>query len=319
MTPAGRGCVFTHRTRRLAAAGMRFTHEDGGRWMTWAEVRRRYGSLAADDQHAYAYELLCDELVESRWDDVRERWWGQTCTDGWREWAAVLQQVGAEPPAAHTTVVAARRTAACLGGWELLLRWKTGGWTDSWELESNMRGDGWRGTKAERARIERLKLDAAPDSLHARLTDSNGKWRAQRGRTYAMTASEVRQAVEGELSDPSARRAVRALWRVFLAHAREINGREVTQNLDETPRVHAAPVHDPTRTMYEGRETAVVEEGVRSRVRRPALAQAADERSGQWGVTMEQVRLRLDAQQRLDEADDERRMVPPGGAHAAYA
>ena len=249
--------MFTHRTRRLAAAGMRswadITHANGGRWMTWAEARRRYGNLTAQDQHAY--ELLCDELAESRWDDVRARWWGQTCTDGWRAWAAVLQRVGAEPPNTQATVIAARRTAACLGGWELLLRWKAGGWTDSWELESNMRGDGWRGTKAERERIERLKMDAAPDSLHARLTDSNGEWRAQRGRTYAMTASEVRQAVEGELSAPNARRAVRALWRVFLVHAREINGREVTQNLDETPRVHAAPTRGPTRTLYEGRET----------------------------------------------------------------
>ena len=63
----------------------------------------------------------------------------------------------------------------------------------------------------------------------------------------------------------------------------------------------------------------VTEGGVKRRERRPALARAADENEGQWGVTAAHVAQRLSVQRRLDEGGDERRVVPPSGVHREYA
>ena len=73
-------CVYTKRSRRLAARGMLtwgdITHKEG-RWLTWAEAAEVYvkdgsTSAAAD---VTAYEKLIEEITSDRWSDAREKWW----------------------------------------------------------------------------------------------------------------------------------------------------------------------------------------------------------------------------------------------------
>jgi hypothetical protein len=318
VTAAGRGCEFTMRTRRIAAAGVRtwsdITHEDG-RWMTWPEMRRRYESLRDTDRGAY--DAIVDELNEDRWSGVRTRWWAQTQGDGWSEWATARAEAG--HGAAHGDVkriTAARRTAKSLGEWEALVEWH-GGWTPSWERVAQLQSGRKGLTAGQRAALERCKQAPVPSSLYERITedDGNGKrrWahaRAGNGRAHAK-AHEVQRAVEGELSDAHTEASLLALWRVFEAHVKEVRGNEVVRgNADDTPRPRARRTHSArARTLYAGRDEMRATEsgGAQERVRMAGLATDAetDDDAAMTHVTPGRVAERIRLQRYLDRRDGE--------------
>ena len=125
-------CSFTHRSRRLAAKGMRewrdITSKEG-RWRTPQEVQSQYGINTGVETEAY--RQLIAELDEPRWRDAKEAWFQLVRSGG----ADLPPETKQEEDMGVKQITAARRTAACLGGWELLVEWKQKGAEPTWERE----------------------------------------------------------------------------------------------------------------------------------------------------------------------------------------
>ena len=159
-------CVYTKRSRRLAARGILtwedITHRDG-RWLTWTEAAGIYmkdgGSDSAAD--AAAYGRLIDELEEERWQEMREKWCemvgrGEGTTAEVNAEAQEETEIGTEG-ATVEEIWAARQTAKCLGEWEYLVEWDTG--VRTWEPKHTLE----RGTGAK---TRRAMMNVARDKRY---------------------------------------------------------------------------------------------------------------------------------------------------------
>ena len=309
---AGGGCEYTMRSRRVAAAGIRawadITHSSG-RWMTWAELQRKHGSLRESDR--VEYESILGELEGARWDGVRGRWWEVVATEEWKGWETARDEAmdGTDAKEGRVKrILAARQTAPSLGRWELLVEWQ-GPWSRGWVAETQLRSGGRGLTAAQRGRVDRLKEEPVPHSLHDRLTHQAGgstQWREAEVGGVRISARMVETAIGGELSEKRVCDALLQMWKVFEKHAQQVAGGGAGGgNLDEQPTRRRAVRRGAERTLYEGREGQQ-----RGERRRASLAAEGDRPEQTMQATAGHVHERVQLQRRLEAMDDERRVVP---------
>ena len=334
-------CVYTKRSRRLAARGIvawgDITHKEG-RWLTWAEVAGIYMKDGGADSAADAatYGRLIDELEEERWRERREKWWGMV---GRGEGATAEANVAAQEETAIGKegakvegIWAARRTAKCLGEWEYLVEWDTGG--RSWEPKHALERGMGAMARREMMRVARERRYVA-ESMHERITgeskegqeekDRQMEWRTCEG----MTADEWREAVTGDLKEARVKRAVRKMWKVHKRHAAAVHGegREEAGDINSKEMASAAataasgrPIvnrKDGERTLYMGGEEAVDEDGKKKKRDRAGLEGEEGEGGKQESVTMEAVRQRVALWERLRAAGHTQAdtVLPEGQPH----
>ena len=324
VTPAGRGCEFTTRMKRIAAAGVRtwadITHARG-RWLRWEEARARFTTLRDTDRSAY--DALVGELGEARWAQVRQQWWEMVETDEWQAWAAARSaEYADEREGTIARITAARRTADCVGGWQVLVTWE-GDWTPSWESLPHLMSGGKGLTQGQKRQLERCRKQPVPHSLHARITrdagDGQWAWAAARAGNVRISAGEVERAVTGDLQQPRTTRALMVMWRLLEKHAEEVGGGEARAravNMNETPRaVPTAPARSRTRTLYKGVA------GKKKEPRRVALATAEEVREAPHmeHVTDGVVDRRVALQAWLDGQERDERALPDTQVHEHVA
>ena len=156
---------------------------------------------------------------------------------------------------AYKRICAARRTAACLGGWEYEIQWE--GQTDhTWELHNDFLGSR-AGRIREEARRARMNK-AIPSSLHGRLTGEEGEklgqaedtaaacrmgWEGGKGRDAkwvkvgGMSATDVGRAMAGDTEQDTVCRAIREMWELHKRHAEDgkVGEDAETENCSEEP------------------------------------------------------------------------------------
>ena len=321
-------CTAVTNTKRITAAGIRTWADvttQNGEWLTWAQAKARYQTLKEGDRRAYM--AIINELHEERWVDVRKRWEAQTHTKEWREWAKVKEEVIHEDGSGGNikSIVAARRTAQCFGGWELKVKWQ-GDWADTWVTERHMSSGGRGMSHAQRRQIEQVKAIPVPSSLRDRITEQNDeehvsndgrRWTTVKVNGTRMTAKEVEKAVVGNLQEDEAKIALSKLWEIFLAHANMNNGgNERTQenNMNETPHTTKREISKTTkRTLYAGSKEKVksTSEGVEGEEMKRIASLATNEeeqnKPQQEHITTTRVERRIKAQQYLDKLGQEGR------------
>ena len=129
------GCEANEGTVRMIAAGIHtwadITHKEERRWLGWKEIRERFPTLGDSDKEPY--EGIIAELDTDRWEEVKGKWAKRIDTPEWRRWAQQKKREYTSPEETGycREIISARRTAECLGGWDLLVDWGEN-WTPSW-------------------------------------------------------------------------------------------------------------------------------------------------------------------------------------------
>ena len=195
-----------------------------GRWLVWKEVETRYwGDGAATAADKAVYERMIRELGEARWDAARTRWMDMV-TAG--RTAAGEEMEDDSAGCGVVDVKAARRTAACHGGWEYLVEWEGGERT--WEPHENLERNGGRKAHVKRMTERAKESRVVPESMYRRIMGVAAPavagvevaWRDAGG----ITAAVWQKAVTGDLRKEDVKRAVSHMWKVFLTHAKEVHG-----------------------------------------------------------------------------------------------
>ena len=333
----GERCEFTHRSRRLAAKGMRewrdITNKEG-RWRTLQEVQGQFGLEKGVESEAY--RQLLAELDEPRWEDAKERWFGLV-----RRGAADLPpEETREEEMGVKQITAARRTAKCLGEWELLVEWKQRGAEPTWECEEALGTARLIVASIKKAKEEKV----VPSSMFERMIGNEmykraveGKewqWRglAKEGDTSAMSAAECESATTGDLGQAATQQAVGKLWEHFRKHAKEVHGKgrkaAVEKNAPEhaertrTQEGRAKGAPEPRCTMYlgeweevegSGEEGGVEKNGAqKARQHRAGLGRTEDDRSEGIRASVETAKERVALEERVRKSGSTLRAVPEG-------
>ena len=340
--PGGRGCEFLAATRRLAASGMRtwgdVTHESG-RWLTWEEAREEYGLSGTASEEAY--RRMVAELEEERWEGTRERWWNAVRSGEWEKQREEGNDRVGEGKVVG--VVAARSTAECWGGYEVLVDWGRG-WGQTWEGVRHLLSAGGQRELVKQVQEAREKR-WRPASMFERLVGKEGVEAARKGETWEwkevvrcgrqrMTREEVEEAVRGDVREERVGEALGKMWKLFKEHAYEAGGGKGVaeqMNTAETPEAAAEGNKrregrrggDWRRTLYGGEEKVVEEEveeegtepskegGKKGKTRRRLVVSLGGETGGYEGVTREDALKRIELDEILHENEDTRAGITP--------
>ena len=258
--PERSACAVTQRMRRLLAAGVREWADitsDEGEWRTWGEMMDTFDNLT--DADAKSYKMLLQELGAGKWEGVVRQWRAVTTTPEWQTWAERRGDRGVEHGKTGTVqnVLRARDTAACLGGWEVLIDWGED-WAPTWESVKDIpqtahvrhqvdmakrhkrQATSWFEVLAGQEGVARAGARTKDETDRNRVT---WQWQSVACNGRRVTAGEVGQAIRGDLTHDSTQRAMMKLWRAFLQHAYEVGGGEGEAervNTAETPTKAAA-------------------------------------------------------------------------------
>jgi hypothetical protein len=330
-------CEFTHRSRRLAAGGIRewrdITSKEG-RWRTPQEIQGQFGVRTGVELEAY--RQLIAELDEPRWEHAKEKWF-ELVKEGR---ADLPPETTREEEMGVKQITAARRTAKCLGEWELLVEWRQKETEPTWEKEEALGK-----ARVITASIKQAKKEkVVPSSMFERMIGTemhkralSGKewtWRglAAEGDTKGMSAEECERATAGDLRQEATQQAIGTLWEHFRKHAKEVHGKGRRKAVEKNAPEHAERARTKegrTRgtqekrcTMYLGEwetvDTDKEAEGTerkgtqKTKRHKAGLGQTEEDRSEGVRVTAATARQRIEIQERLERSGSTLRAVPKG-------
>ena len=172
--------------------------------------------LKAHDKRAY--DAVIGELGERRWATAVAAWRRVSDTDEWRTWAELRRAaLGDGGSGVIHAIRGARRTAAGLGGWELLVAWK-GEWSESWESEASLQSTGkGLGRKHQKQAKEHKDQQPRPNGLWDRLSTKTGEgkeeweWADAEAGGIRMSAGQIKRATVGDLGEGNTKKALAQL------------------------------------------------------------------------------------------------------------